>query len=105
MKKYLSKTSVTDNKKVEEFTLLSALNSFYVVFSKKVDERRLEIPYKEFSYPQFVYAEYVDKEIKERIEKFFEPESKDVLILLHYSKAEELRIEQIILDNKKEFSI
>lgn len=105
MKKYLSKTSVTDNKEVEEYTLLAGLTSFHVVFSKKLDKRRLEIPYKEFSYPQFADADYIEKEIKERIEEFFKTESENTSILLNYSKAEELRIEQIILDNKREFGI
>lgn len=103
MKKYLTKTYVMDNKEAEEFTLISGLNCFCVVFSKKMDKRRLQIPYGEFSYPQFIDKNYIEKEIEERIKKFFKPESN--LILLSYSKAEELRIQKIILDNKREFGI
>ena len=104
-KKYLSKTSVTDNKEALEYTLLAGLESFYVIITSKRDDRRLKLPYEDFSYPQFISEDAIFEELKERIEKFFEEECEEKLILLRYCSGEEMKMKQIIMENKKEFNL
>ena len=100
MKKYLTKTSVEDNKEAVECTLLAGWKELTVVISNKIDKRRLTIPYSDFSYPLFISLSAIREGLKKRIEQFFSDECKDKVILLSYSATEEMRIKQIITDNK-----
>ena len=104
-KKYLSKTSVTDNRGVVEYTFLAGLENFYIIVSSQRDSRRLTIPYTDLNYPQFISEEAILEELEEKIRKFFEEESEGKVNLLCYSAVEELRIKQIIIDNKREFEL
>lgn len=103
MKKYLTKASLEDKREAEEFTLLAGLDTFCIVFSNKRDSRRLVIPYTHFTFPQFINEDAIYEELKERIQEFFNVQESNKLIILCSSAAEELRIKQIIIDNKMEF--
>lgn len=103
MKKYLTKASLEDKREAEEFTLLAGLDKFCIVFSNKRDSRRLVIPYTQFTFPQFINEDAIYEELKFRIQNFFNVQESNKLLILCYSTTEELRMGQIIIDNKMEF--
>lgn len=105
-KKYLTPTSVMDNEEAVEFELLTGLKKFrFLVNGKPSENQQLEIPYEEFAYPQFISEEAIFEELKEKIQGFFKEECEGKAILLCYSAAEELKIQKIIINNKKEFDL
>lgn len=101
--KYLTKVNAGEDRKVEEFRLLAGWNKFYLTNVEEGNQKVLEIYYSTLMYPQFAKEESIEKEMKEKIQDFFEVG--DSLILLKYSPAEEAKVEEIIIRNKQEFDI
>ena len=99
--KYLTKVNAGEDRKVEEFRLLAGFDNFYLI--KEGNQKALVINYGTLMYPQFANKESIEKEMKEKIQDFFEVG--DSLILLKYSPAEEAKVEEIMIRNKQEFDI
>ena len=105
-KKYLT----TDAIEAVEFELLAGAENFTAMLKEKKEEKeekekRKKISYKEFKFPQFISQEAIEEELNVQIKKLFAEECEGKVILLNYSVAEELRYQQIIMENKKEYNL
>lgn len=103
MKKISFSEGINDKRNASEYTLIKAHNErkFFVISGNKRDPRRLEIPFEEFCFPQFCQYDKITKEIKDRIEDYYD--EKNIIIIVLYSEREEEALEDIELRNKINF--
>lgn len=84
-----------------EYTItVGKKEKFYVGTADLSDSKRLEIPFQDLRYPEFVRMENLDKEIEKLISEFFGDRGK---IVCHKTSDSQLSLHNIFIANKLEF--